>query len=323
MPRGGLHQRQKKKQKQQQQESRFHKEAGAEPIPGYRLLTPLGTGGFGEVWKCEAPGGLQKAIKFVFGGLNSLDHGSAAAEEELRAIQRVKAIRHPFLLSMERVEVIDGELVIVLELADKSLHDLLAESRAAGNDGIGRAELLGYLKETAEVLDVMNTQHDLQHLDIKPRNLFLISNHVKVGDFGLVNCLGGGDGSGRPNLALGAITPLYASPEVFEGTISRSSDQYSLAVVYVELLTGNLPFSGTNARQLLLQHLQAEPDLSCLPATDRPVVGRALAKDPQQRFPSCTDFVRALEVATERRRGRETRPEHPERGIGTNRERKP
>ncbi len=49
------------------------REPSAEPIPGYRLIEPLGSGGFGEVWKCEAPGGLFKAIKFVYGNLNSLD----------------------------------------------------------------------------------------------------------------------------------------------------------------------------------------------------------------------------------------------------------
>jgi hypothetical protein len=51
----------------------FVREPNAEPIPGYRLIEPLGSGGFGEAWKCEAPGGLFKAIKFVFGNLNSLD----------------------------------------------------------------------------------------------------------------------------------------------------------------------------------------------------------------------------------------------------------
>jgi serine/threonine protein kinase len=265
-----------------------------EPIPGYRLLEPLGSGGFGEVWKCEAPGGLFKAIKFVYGDLNGLEGDGAQAEEELRAIERIKAIRHPFLLSMDRVECIDGELMIVTELADRNLHDVLLEYRKAGLPGIPRDELLRYLHEAAEVLDLMNQRHGLQHLDVKPRNLFLVSNHVKVADFGLVNSLGAGQ-EGGPKL--GAITPLYAAPEVFQGKISPRSDQYSLAVAYQELLTGTLPFQAKNSRKLLLLHLQAQPDLRALSDEDSAVIGRALAKDPEKRFPSCTALLEALEGA--------------------------
>src|SRR3954451_19483445 len=114
----------------------LQKERHAEPIPGYRLLEPLGRGAFGGVWKCEAPGGLFKAIKFVYGNLNGVGLDSVQAEEELRAIQRIKSIRHPFLLSMDRVESVDGELLIVSELADKSLHELLEECQQSGRPGI-------------------------------------------------------------------------------------------------------------------------------------------------------------------------------------------
>ena len=103
---------------------------------------------------------------------------------------------------MDRVERIGGELVIVMELADRSLHDLLCQYRDAGLPGVPRAELLRYFEEVAEVLDLLNQEHGLQHLDVKPRNLFLVGRHVKVGDFGLVNSLAEMSGS-TPSAANG------------------------------------------------------------------------------------------------------------------------
>lgn len=270
------------------------KEPNAEPIPGYRLIEPLGSGGFGDVWKCEAPGGLYKAIKFVHGNLNALDSEGVRAEQELKALQRVKEVRHPFVLSIERIEIIEGQLVIVMELADKNLHDRLVECQQAGLPGIPREELLGYMRDAAEALDLMNKQHDLQHLDVKPRNLFLVGNRVKVADFGLVKDLEGRTFSTPNSGPMGGVTPLYASPETFNGIISKHSDQYSLAIVYMEMLTGRRPFNGKTPRQLFLQHTREEPDLSPLPEADRPIVAKALSKNMAQRFPSCLDFVKAL-----------------------------
>jgi serine/threonine protein kinase len=272
------------------------KEIGEEPLPGYRLLEPLGAGGFGEVWKCEVPGGLHKAIKFVKGastpdGQNNATRDSAALE--FQAIQRVKTVRHPFLLSIERVEILGGEMVLVMELADRSLAERFAECQAAGQPGIGRDELLAYMMEAAEVLDVMNIKHGLQHLDIKPANLFIVGNHLKVADFGLVNSLEELQTDGPPN-QLDGLTPLYVAPETLLGKTSRHSDQYSLAIVYQELLTGTFPFSGDRPRKLMMAHLMGEPDLSGLPEVDRPLVARALAKDPHRRFPSCLHFIQAL-----------------------------
>src|SRR5437773_2380144 len=252
----------------------FTKQANAQPIPGYRLLAPLGSGGFGEVWKCEAPGGLFKAIKFVYGNLNHVEGDTSQAHAELQAIQRIKDLRHPFLLSIDRVESSGGELMIVTELAEKNLHEVLLECRKQGQPGLPRPELLRFLREAAEVLDLMNDQHGLQHLDVKPRNLFLVSKHVKVADFGLVTSLA----SCATGVRTGAVTPLYAPPEVLQGRVSRSSDQYSLACCYMELLTGTLPFDGRNSRQMILLHLNAEPDLTLLSDADRPVVARALSK---------------------------------------------
>src|SRR5947208_13479180 len=148
-------------------------EPGSEPIAGYKLIERLGGGGFGEVWKAEVPGGLFKAIKFVYGDLQAADSDDGArAEQELKAMSRVKTVHHPYILSLERFDIIDGQLIIVMELADRTLWDRFRECRMQGLPGIPRDELLGYVQETAEALDLMNNQFQLQHLDIKPQNLF-------------------------------------------------------------------------------------------------------------------------------------------------------
>src|SRR5438445_8387002 len=139
-------------------------ESQAEPIPGYKLVERLGGGGFGEVWKCIAPGGLHKAIKFVYGDLKATTDDGIRAEQELKALSRVKAVRHPYILSLERYDIIDGQLLIVMELSDRNLWDRFKESRSQGLTGIPREELLGYMRETSEALDLMNIEYQLQHL---------------------------------------------------------------------------------------------------------------------------------------------------------------
>lgn len=266
-------------------------EPHAEPIPGYRLLERIGAGGFGEVWKAEAPGGLLKAIKVVFGDLraNDPDGNHDLARQELKALKRVQAVRHPYLLGIDRYDVIDGRLLIVTELADGNLWDRFRQSREAGLQGIPRDDLIRYLLEAAEVLDLMHDRHQLQHLDIKPPNIFLVHDHVKVGDFGLVKDLEGVQG-----MISGGVTPHYAAPETFDGHLSRHCDQYSLAIVYAELLTGQRPFGGGTVQQIILQHIQSKPNLAALPPSDRPIVSRALSKDPAKRFPNCSEFVGML-----------------------------
>src|ERR1019366_3182660 len=278
-------------------------EPHAEPIPGYRLIERIGSGGFGEVWKAEAPGGLFKAIKFVQReadvddaiafGASEPDH--SRADQEWKSLIRVKSVRHPFILLLDRFENIENYLVIVMELADRTLADRFKECRSQGLPGIPRDELLSYMAEAAEVLDLMNSQYQLQHLDIKPQNLFLVHNHVKVADFGLVKDTTTGV---KLMTITGGVTPVYAAPETFDGKFSRQSDQYSLAIVYQEMLTGHRPFTGTSMKQLILQHMQNAHDLSPSPVYDRPIIAKALAKNPEDRFATCEDFVKQLRRAT-------------------------
>ncbi|MAD81286.1 MAG: hypothetical protein CMJ50_10635 [Planctomycetaceae bacterium] len=255
-----------------------------EPIPGYLLGERLGAGGFGEVWRATAPGGLAKAVKIVYGHMQ----GDRAAQE-LKALQRIKEVRHPMLLSLERIESVAENLVIVMELADGSLRDRLAEKEAAGLLGIPREDLLVYLRDAADAMDYLVEHHSLLHLDIKPENLLLVADRVKVAEFGLMRELGDVNSS-----LIGAMTPLYAAPELFDGTPHRHSDQYSLAVVYQELLSGQPPFAGRTPAQLISQHLHSQPNLKSLPTCDQPIIARALSKVAERRFPNCRALIEEL-----------------------------
>ncbi len=266
----------------------------ADSILGYTLREKIGSGGYGEVWVAEAPGGLTKAIKLIFGC-----HDESRAQRELKALNRIKAVRHPFLLSLERIDIVDGRLVVVTELAEQSLKDRFRQCVLGGEVGIPRDELLGYLTDAAEALDYIYESHSLLHLDVKPENLLLVGGHVKLADFGLVK-----DIQDSSLSLMGGLTPTYAAPEVFDGQPGNRSDQYSLAIVFQEMLTGKRPFSGTTPAKLALQHLHEPPDLANLSPGDQGAVRRALAKSADARFVSSRAFVNELTRCRSRPRRR-------------------
>ena len=114
-------------------------------IAGYHLVERIGVGGFGEVWRAIGPGGFQKAVKILFGNLSG-----PQAETELKSLNRIRDLRHPFLLSIERVEVVDGRAIVVTELADRSLDQRFRELANSGQRGVPRDELLRYLRDAAD-----------------------------------------------------------------------------------------------------------------------------------------------------------------------------
>ena len=239
----------------------LHLDAGAEPIPGYRLVRKLGEGGVGEAWEAIAPGGVRVALKFI-----RLD--SALAGPELRSLDVIRDIRHPHLLDVQFTLQTEDRLVVAMPLCDKSLKDRLGECQQQGRPGLPLDELLGYMSELAGAIDFLNeprhpsadgTLVGVQHRDIKPQNVFLVGGSARLADFGLAKVLEAGSGDHS-----GCMTPHYAAPELIEGRISPRSDQYSLAVTYVQLRTGQLPFRGP-VSEVLLRRLHGEPDLSGLP----------------------------------------------------------
>ncbi len=272
---------------------------------GYVLRERIGAGGYGEVWSAEAPGGMLKAVKFIYGF-----HDDNRAQRELKALDRIKEVRHPFLLSLERIDVVDGRMIVITELADMCLKQRFNSCREEGLDGIPREELLSYMKEASDALDYIADNFSLAHLDIKPENLLLVGHHIKVADFGLVKDIHNANQS-----LMDGLTPAYASPELFDGQPGRASDQYSLAIVYQEMLTSTRPFSGTTAAQLASQHIHSRPNLNSLPRSDQAVIARALSKVPDKRFVDCRTMVE--ELAKRRSRARPKASSAPKSELGS------
>lgn len=265
-------------------------QVGLEPYPGYRLERFLGHGGFGEVWEARNVGGDRVALKFLMCD----NTGNVASENH--AIQAIGQLQHPNLLRVDRVWTYQNYLVIAMALADGSLLDLLAAYQAEYQRAIPPEDLLPLLEQAAAGLDFLNAyQHRIdgqlvaiQHCDIKPGNLLLFDETLKISDFSLA-CVT----TFMLKEHRQAGTLEYMAPEVFQGRLSKQTDQYALAVTYCRLRTGRSPF-GELPSSFPSTYRKPAPDLTILPHSERPAVERALAVVPNDRWESCTAMIAAI-----------------------------
>jgi serine/threonine protein kinase len=249
--------------------------------PGtYRMDRRINAGAFGDVWSALAPGGIRAAVKIFYRPISE-------DAPELKALQLIKNLNHPYLLKIQAWWVEAGRLHVAMELADGSLRGRLRKGRSKGSTSLPLAALLTYIREVAEALDYMH-RRNLLHRNITPANILLVQGHAKIGDFGLV-C----DASSPGDATAGAVA--YMAPECFRAEVTPRSDQYSLALTYAELRCGRHPFPArTTLRETMRDALENTPDLGTIDGAERTVLRKAFAKEALDRYASCRDFAEAL-----------------------------
>ena len=240
-------------------------------MPGPWTATPSSGrsagGGFGEVYYATSDSGKEVALKLI---LKNLD-------VERRGVVQCMNLKCPNLLAIHDLKSNEsGETFVVMEyVAGPSLANVL--TRHPG--GMPVAEVRAWLKGLVEGVAYLH-DHGIVHRDLKPANLFMEEGIVKIGDYGLAKLITPSQGTEHSE---SIVTCHYMAPEIASGKYHKPIDVYAIGVVLYEMLTGHVPFQGETVGEILMKHLTARPDLSVLPEPFRSIVGRALAKDPNQR----------------------------------------
>jgi hypothetical protein len=259
-------------------------------IGPYEVMEQVGRGGMATVFKAYHHA-LERmvAIKVLPDFLAEDPEFRERFRREAIAIAR---LRHPNILAVFDHGEFDGQPYIVTEFVEGGTfaHEL--------GKPLPMARALEVLGAVASALDYAHANGVL-HRDVKPSNVLMTKDGKSVlGDFGLARMMAANQRLTRLDMVVG--TPEYMSPEQCGGgDTGPASDQYSLGVVAFEALTGHPPFHAETPAAVMLAQMRSplpapksvNPDL---PATVERALVRALAKEPADRFPSCTAFVDAL-----------------------------
>lgn len=257
----------------------------------YRLLQPLGHGGFAEVYLAEHLH-LQTyaAIKFLHGPVTT--HDLQTFTREARIIAR---LQHPNIIRILDFGIQENVPFLIMDYAP---HGTLHAKHPKG-EKLPLPVVVSYVQQLANALHYAH-EHKIIHRDIKPANMLLGKQQdVLLSDFGVSAIIQSTSSQGTNSIA-GTI--IYMAPEQIQGRAIPASDQYSLAVVVYEWLCGTPPFRGSIA-EIAFQHYTAPPPplskhVSTIPTAVESVVLKALTKNPQQRFPNVQNFASALEQAS-------------------------
>jgi WD40 repeat protein/tRNA A-37 threonylcarbamoyl transferase component Bud32 len=266
-------------------------------LAGYRIESLLGRGGMSVVHLAEDLRLKRRvALKLLAA---SLAEDESFRDRFLRESELAASIDHPNIVPIYEAGTTEGLLFIAMRYVEgRDLKERLRRHRLDPGDAAG------IIAQVASALDAAHAR-GLVHRDVKPSNVLLDtgarpdgSDHVYLADFGLTKRVSEETGIGDDGHLMGTID--YVAPEQIAGEeIDGRADLYSLGCVLYECLVGQPPFRGDSDIAVVFAHLEAEPPPPSaqrpeLPAALDAVIARALAKDPQQRYPSCRELARAV-----------------------------
>ena len=310
-------------------------------IGSYTILSPLGAGGMGEVYRAhDASLGREVAIKVLPSAFSSDPERLIRFEREARALA---SLNHPNIATIHGVERVAASAAatptvihaLVLELVEgETLDERLSRMTGRSADasttsgvrtGLPPDEAFSIARQIADALDAAH-ERGIIHRDLKPANIKIRPDGVvKVLDFGLAKAAEptgdapvAADISHSPTLMAGTRegvllgTAAYMSPEQASGMAAdRRADIWAFGVVLYEMFTGRRPFGGNSTPELLGAILAAEPTLDAVPDPLRSLIARCLQKDPRKRWQSMGDVRLLLDDHT----AAVPAARHPARGV--------
>jgi WD40 repeat protein/tRNA A-37 threonylcarbamoyl transferase component Bud32 len=272
-------------------------------LAGYRIESLLGWGGMSVVYLAEDLRLKRRvALKLLAA---SLAEDESFRDRFLRESELAASIDHPNIIPIYGAGTTEDLLFIAMRYVEgRDLKERLQRGR------LDPADAIGIIGQVASALDAAHAR-GLVHRDVKPSNVLLDtgarpdgSDNVYLADFGLTKRISEETGLGDDGHLIGTID--YVAPEQIAGEeIDGRADIYSLGCVLYECLVGQPPFRRDSDIAVVFAHLEEEPPVPSagrpeLPAALDAVVARALAKEPEQRYPSCREFARAaLAVAVD------------------------